>query len=476
MDDVLPTVLVADDDPAQRRLIRLGLEPRGFQVIEASNGREAVDLVRERSPDLVLLDLRMPVLDGLGFLAEVDARALEMPVMVVSGVDDVSEAAQAFKLGAVDYVPKPLTSFELVEQALRNALSRRDLARKARKVEGRYHTLVENVPMTVFLMDSQRSFLFVSRHLEAMLGESPQSVLHKPDWLVNRAYVQDREKLERLLCATLTHQDKPRSGECRLLKSGGGMAYCLLKVIPLRDDPSQEPLAEGVILDISDRVALEKFLVQREKLKTLGSIAQGLAHEIRNPLMSIGGFARRLRDKYPEAHEAEIIFSEAKRLEDLLARTLNYLTPVKIKTETCPVGQTVRDAMGVLSCEADARGVAVRLDLGPETAQVQEDPELMTQVLINLVRQILGQTPEGGSLSVSASESEKHVSLVIAATSPPEAEGSAVSYLPFDHSDAESGLPFARRMLGLMGGSLEIETRDGQTLVTVRLPKKRERL
>lgn len=476
MDDVLPTVLVADDDPAQRRVIRLGLEPRGFQIVEACNGREAVEMVRANPPDLVLLDLRMPVLDGLGFLAEVDTRALELPVMVVSGVDDVSDAAQAFRLGAVDYVPKPLTSFDLLEQALRNALSRRDLARKARKVEGRYHTLVENVPMTVFLMDSQRAFLFVSRHIETMLGDSPGEVLHLPDWLVNRAHEQDREKLERLLAATLNRQDTPRSGEYRLLKRDGAVAHCLLKVIPLRGDSAQGPQVEGVILDISDRVALEKFLVQREKLKTLGSIAQGLAHEIRNPLMSIGGFARRLRDKYPEAHEAEIIYSEAKRLEDLLARTLNYLTPVKIKTETCPVGQTVRDAMGVLACEADARGVVVRLDLGPETAQVQEDPELMAQVLINLVRQMLAQVPEKGTLSVSASESEKHVRLEIAATSPPGAQGADVSYLPFDHSDAESGLPFARRMLGLMGGSLEMETRAGQTLATVRLPKKRERL
>ena len=59
-------------------------------------------------------------------------------------------------------------------------------------------------------------------------------------------------------------------------------------------------------MDISDRVFLEKTLVQREKLKTLGAISAEVAHEIRNPLVSIGGFAQRLKQKYPDLHECDM--------------------------------------------------------------------------------------------------------------------------------------------------------------------------
>jgi PAS domain S-box-containing protein len=467
------TILVVDDDPLQRQTIRIGLEAKGFTVLEAVNGQEGLKAVNRDNPDLVLLDMRMPVLDGLGFLAGLDKPAHDLPVVVLSGVDDVAEAAKAFKSGVVDYVLKPVRNFEVLAQALRNALSRRDLIRQARQAEERYHTLVENAPMAVFLMGPGLALSFVSRHFEHMFGFAPGQILDEPGWLVSRAAPPDPDKLRRLIEATLTRQDKPRSAECRLIRADGSVAYCLVKVIPLGQDIVGLNSVEGVILDITDRVALERFMVQREKFKTLSSIASSLAHEIRNPIMSIGGFARRMRDKWPQAREAGIILEEACRLEGMLGRIQEYLNPVKLKTETCSVNASLSEALSVLAAELDGRGVATSVELGASGGQVQEDPEVLGQVIISLLRRVADIMPEGGRLCLRTCESEKFVHLEAEFKVSGNGGEPEDLLLPFDQAGAETGVPFAQRMLTMMGGSLTMESRQDQVLLSVILPRKR---
>ncbi len=476
MSDDRPRILVVDDDRVQRQLIRLGLEPRGFELLEADSGRSGLEATKREAPDLVLLDMRMPVMDGLGFLSALDVAALGLPVMVVSGVDDVAEAAKAFKLGAVDYVQKPVRNFDVLERSIRNTLARRELVRKARLAENRYHTLVENVPMVVFLMDGGHQLNFVSRHLEILLQQTPDVAQSEPGWLLSHTLLADQDRLQKMLDQTLSRQDRPRSVECRLVRADGTLAHCLIKVIPLGHDDKGRPCVEGVIMDITDRVALEKFLVQREKLKTVGSIASGLAHEIRNPLMAIGGFARRLRDKYPEADEAGIILDEAMRLEELLARILGYLNPVKIKGEECSVNQTLAACLELLAPEMEKRGLTTHVELTTEPTLVREDPEVLEQVVVSLVRQMILHLPDEGGITLRTYESATYVHLEAQSAYWPVLEDPDSFFLPFDQAEAESGLPFARRMLGMMGGALGLERTDTEMLITVTLPKKRERL
>jgi type IV pilus assembly protein PilB len=104
-----PRVLVADDDPQMRRLVRAVLEREGVQVIEAADGLYALDLVGQHQFDLIVLDLNMPRLDGIGVLEELGARVTtaQIPVIVLTAAGDESEA-KALDLGARDYLTKPV--------------------------------------------------------------------------------------------------------------------------------------------------------------------------------------------------------------------------------------------------------------------------------------------------------------------------------------------------------------------------------
>ncbi|HJS70704.1 MAG TPA: response regulator transcription factor [Gaiellaceae bacterium] len=109
-------VLVCDDSPQIRELVRIVLELEGNEVVsEAENGREAVDEAERLQPDVVLLDLSMPVMDGLEALPEIKRVAPEARIIVLSGFDNDRLVSQALALGADHYVPKGGDPNEIVD-------------------------------------------------------------------------------------------------------------------------------------------------------------------------------------------------------------------------------------------------------------------------------------------------------------------------------------------------------------------------
>src|SRR4030088_3098148 len=99
-------VLVIDDEPPIRKLLRMGLTTQGYDILEAANGKAALDLLA-RKPDLIILDLGLPDLQGLDLLTTTRARDDGVPIVVLSSRDDETGKVAALDLGADDYVTKP---------------------------------------------------------------------------------------------------------------------------------------------------------------------------------------------------------------------------------------------------------------------------------------------------------------------------------------------------------------------------------
>ena len=103
-------ILVVDDDAGGRRLTRATLTKAGFQVVEAGTGELALEAMRQQMPDLVLLDVSMPVMDG--FTACGELRQLPggagVPVVMMTGLDDTGSIERAFEVGATDFITKPI--------------------------------------------------------------------------------------------------------------------------------------------------------------------------------------------------------------------------------------------------------------------------------------------------------------------------------------------------------------------------------
>ncbi len=129
-------VLVVDDEPPIRKLLRMGLAAHGYQILEAPNGKTALELLGE-APDLVILDLGLPDMQGHDLLRTIRARNESVPIVVLSSRGDEAGKVQALDFGADDYVTKPFGMDELLARHARGAAPSIADARRTAGVPGR---------------------------------------------------------------------------------------------------------------------------------------------------------------------------------------------------------------------------------------------------------------------------------------------------------------------------------------------------
>lgn len=126
-------VLTVDDDEFVREILAAYLEDSGYEVLQAENGRLGLETFRRESPDLVMLDLRMPEMDGLEVLGHITEESPDTPVILVSGMGTIGDAIKALKLGAWDYIAKPIHDMGVLEHAVNKALERAEFIEQRKR-------------------------------------------------------------------------------------------------------------------------------------------------------------------------------------------------------------------------------------------------------------------------------------------------------------------------------------------------------
>ena len=135
-------ILVIDDEEVIRRSFCFQLEDLGYQVLSAVNGRSGVELIEREQPDLVLTDLRMPEMDGLEVIRFVQEHSPDTPIIVISGAGRISDAVEALRLGADDYLLKPVNDLAMLHHAVEKSLEKARLVRENHAYQNRLEDLV----------------------------------------------------------------------------------------------------------------------------------------------------------------------------------------------------------------------------------------------------------------------------------------------------------------------------------------------
>ncbi|HAS86693.1 MAG TPA: fused response regulator/phosphatase, partial [Candidatus Competibacteraceae bacterium] len=150
-------ILIIDDEQLVLEVLASFLEDSGFSVLQADNGALGLDLISWEQPDLVMCDLRMPDMDGLNVLEQITRDYPELPVLVVSGLGGMNDAIQALKLGAWDYVTKPIEDMAILEHAVRRALERARLRRENREHREHLEAINEQLRQTLRRLQEDES-------------------------------------------------------------------------------------------------------------------------------------------------------------------------------------------------------------------------------------------------------------------------------------------------------------------------------
>src|SRR5436309_2480362 len=133
MDQAKPRVLVVDDDPLTRSLLSIALQSQAFEVIPAGDAGTALEHVRSEAPEIVILDLRLPGLDGMEALRKFKEIAPELPVVILTGYGDVPSAVEAMRLGAYDFLTKPVEPAKILV-VVRRALKHQALGTELKEL------------------------------------------------------------------------------------------------------------------------------------------------------------------------------------------------------------------------------------------------------------------------------------------------------------------------------------------------------
>lgn len=166
------SILLIDDENIVREAIAAYLEDSGYRVFEASDGEQGLELFRREKPDLVLCDLKMPNVDGLGVLQTLKGDPAETPIIVISGVGVMSDVVQALRYGASDYVIKPIVDMEVLEHAIIRCLEQGKLRSQNRAYRLELEQANSQLQSTVQVLEQDQ---LAGRHVQLkMLPPTPK--------------------------------------------------------------------------------------------------------------------------------------------------------------------------------------------------------------------------------------------------------------------------------------------------------------
>lgn len=223
-------------------------------------------------------------------------------------------------------------------------------------------------------------------------------------------------------------------------------------------------------------------LLRSERLAVIGNMAAHVAHEIRNPLATIGGFARSVL-KDPEnaprtARNARIILEEVERLEHILRNVMDFARPSRPVFKEVDLNEVLRGLCAFMEAEFAKRTIRLVLDLGNGLPSVWLDPAQMRQVFINLIQNGLESMGSGGTLTVMTSQSNGSVTVEVADTgrgiAPEEMERLFQPFFTTKPGGTGLGLAVSQKIVNDHGGDLTVESQKGRgARFRVLLPVKR---
>ena len=299
-----PLVLVVDDDATTRLLLRQTIERHGLRVAEAADGASGLAEFQRLHPDIVLLDVMMPDMDGFEVCAQLRrlAGGANTPVLMITGLDDSVSIDRAYQSGATDFITKPIT-WPILGHRLRYILRSARLTGDLARSETRFRATFDQTAVGITHVAMDGRFLMVNWKFCEILGYSKDEMLQLS--VDEITYPQDRARSIALRMQIDSGKTDTFVNEKRLVRKDGTVIWATVTVSLIRDQDGRPMYKIGVIQDISERRRTEEALqrtnddlkainarlqevqnqlLQSEKMASIGQLAAGVAHEINNPI------------------------------------------------------------------------------------------------------------------------------------------------------------------------------------------------
>ncbi|MEN9580571.1 MAG: sensory box histidine kinase/response regulator [Pseudomonadota bacterium] len=513
-------VLIVDDEYSVRRTFALFLKLDLYEVFSAADALEAISILESEAIDVVVSDIILPRTNGVGLLETIVERWPDTRVVLVTGEPTVETASQALRSGAHDYLAKPVSAERLREVVLKavrqkelvdenarlqrvNDLQRQELGRLVElrtaqvndtrqaliATEARLSGLAANVP-GVLVQFRYRPALagdyfevpYLAARAADMLGLDPNLVCDSPELFLNAIHPEDRAQLLAALRTAEVEGDGPILWQGRFI----GPPQRWFEASARRQSISKD-LWAAVLVDITERKALQARVMQSDRLATLGTLAAGVAHEINNPLTYLLNNLTLLRGNsaLSVAARNELLdeaLDGAARVRDIVRGLKTFSRP----SEDAPVSVNLQRVMdsSIRMAQAAVRHRAALHREYQNVPQVLANPSHLGQVFLNLIVNAAQAIRKGGSATQHRITLRTYVDPGGRIVAEVEDTGPGMTpevrervFEPFFTTKPPGegtglGLYICRDIIQATGGTLELETVPGRgTLFRVILPQ-----
>lgn len=489
------TVLLVDDNAQNLKVLYETLKDRGYRLLIANDGDKALALAQRHLPEVILLDIMMPDMDGYEVCRQLKAspETADSAVVFLSALDDLDAKIKGFALGGADYIAKPFQAQEVIARVWTHAqviLLERQLQARNRQLENDQSRILNAISEGIYGLDSDGNIIFANP-AAAMITRCTI------DELIGRNFFDLHFRLGGDPACAPEPGNIPVEATCRQ-----GIAEHQRNVTMQRRDgtcfPAEyraTPKREGdqllgavvVFRDISSELeneqALEeaRTLVQEQRdqlahasrMSTMGEMAAGFAHEVNQPLTAITNYARvALRMIAEESLDREVLEQTLGKIEAQSHRASEVIRRIRSFVKKPAVGKEVLSLSSLLEETRQFAEVDVRNNEGGVEVLVPEDlpdivadPVQVQQVALNLIRNALESTRSAGNDEPVLVTAERMGKNCVRVTVTDQGEGLSEGaedklFLPFYTTKSEGmgiGLALCRSLIQAQGGEIGFE-------------------
>ncbi|MFH1980435.1 MAG: ATP-binding protein [Pseudomonadota bacterium] len=331
--------------------------------------------------------------------------------------------------------------------------------------------LADSLPMGLITTDSAHQVVSLNPAAESILGVPTVDIVGRPatDALPPELY----HALEQVGTAGSIERELE---SCRCT---GGTRPLSVSASSWHDDDGRFLGHILLVKDLTEVYALRKEIAKSQRLASLGSLAAGVAHEIRNPLSSIKGFATYFKERYRDVdadrETADIMIGEVDRMNRVVGQLLELSHPVKISPAPAEVRELLERSVSAVRPQLSEKRITVTIDAGNDLPPIPVDADRIQQVFINLYLNAVAAMPEkNGRLSIGAAPHPQGVLITVAdnGTGIPENQVAHVfdPYFTTKSTGTGLGLAIVHNIVEAHGGSISAHSAQGQTTFSLLLP------
>jgi PAS domain S-box-containing protein len=338
--------------------------------------------------------------------------------------------------------------------------------------ESKYRSLVDHAPFGIFTTKGM-AMVFSNRYNRVLAGLNPDEE-GDPEAIRSAIHPEDRDRVLSEY-AKAVKEGRPYETVFRFLHKDGTVRKVLSRRIPIKDAGGQVVMYQGFNIDITALDQMQTRLSRSERLATLGQVAAGIAHEIRNPLVGIGSTTSLLVDDTdlsdPRRSDLEVILRETRRLDRIVNQIIEYARPRELAPMLFSFPELIQEVLKLLDAPLSNKAMKVNCALPPTLPQVHADRDQIKQVLLNVFQNAVESSREGGVLSVAAYPSARNLDPGIVITVTDQGTGIPSQDLPHvfepfftrgKHRGTGLGLAICRNIVDAHGGEIQLTSDVGK--------------